>query len=65
MALPQSAAVDSAVILFFFKKMPPHKKPKTKPVALKCPSVIFKTDVLHSEAAAVYFTAASPNILDT
>lgn len=38
---------------------------KTKPVVLKCPSVTFKTDVLHSEAAAVCFAAASPNILET
>lgn len=39
MALPQSAAVDSTVILFSFKKIPPpHKKPKTKLVALKCPN---------------------------
>lgn len=28
MALPQSAAVDSAVILFSFKKIPPTKNPK-------------------------------------
>lgn len=38
MALPQSAAVDSTVILFSFKKIPPTKKPKTKLVALKCPN---------------------------
>lgn len=38
MALPQRAAVDSTVILFSFKKIPPHKKPKTKVVSLECPN---------------------------